>query len=136
MAQSAALERTSLDETARMDVRRLTSKVLPFRSHVHAAAERGELGLLECGLWTAPDFFSAVLALPETQGGHERLDPKIDSLLEEVQRLGGSMEYVHGAGLRYAHLMEREHGPALDVIRRLKRAVDPKGILNPGKLGL
>jgi D-lactate dehydrogenase (cytochrome) len=46
------------------------------------------------------------------------------------------MEYVHGAGTRLAHLMQREHGAGLDVLRRLKAALDPAGILNPGKLGL
>ena len=29
-----------------------------------------------------------------------------------------------------------EHGEALDVLRRVKAAVDPSGVLNPGKLGL
>jgi FAD/FMN-containing dehydrogenase len=43
---------------------------------------------------------------------------------------------VHGAGLRLAHLMPEEHGEALDVIRRIKAAIDPSGVLNPSKLGL
>jgi D-lactate dehydrogenase (cytochrome) len=30
--------------------------------------------------------------------------------------------------------MIAEHGPALDVMRTLKQALDPKGILNPGKI--
>jgi FAD/FMN-containing dehydrogenase len=46
------------------------------------------------------------------------------------------MEYVHGAGIRLAHLMEREQGAGLAVLARLKTALDPDGVLNPGKLGL
>jgi FAD/FMN-containing dehydrogenase len=32
--------------------------------------------------------------------------------------------------------MPDEHGPALDVLRRIKAAFDPGNILNPDKLGL
>jgi len=32
-----------------------------------------------------------------------------------------------------AHLMEHEHGVGLEVMRQMKRAVDPLDILNPGK---
>ena len=112
------------------------SQVLKFREHCHAVTFRNEVALLECGLWTAPDFFSAVFALPEELGGHEILSGVIDTLLEACQDLGGSMEYVHGAGRRLAHLMPREHGEALDVLRRIKDALDSQGILNPDKLGL
>jgi D-lactate dehydrogenase (cytochrome) len=30
--------------------------------------------------------------------------------------------------------MAKEHGAALDVMRDLKRVLDPNGILNPGKI--
>ena len=53
-----------------------------------------------------------------------------------AQDMGGSMEQCHGVGLRRAHLMEREHGAGLTVMRELKRTLDPNDIMNPGKLGL
>lgn len=112
------------------------SKVLDFRAVLHEASARGEAGLLECGLWTAPDFFSAVLALPAAKDGHARLAAAIDGFLGTVQEFGGSMEYVHGAGLRYAHLMPREHATDFELLQRIKRALDPAGVVNPGKLGL
>jgi D-lactate dehydrogenase (cytochrome) len=112
------------------------SKVLAFRDLCHRESEAAGVGLLECGIWTAPDYFSCVLVLPQAQGGHERLNSFIDALLRAAQDMGGSMEYVHGAGLRLAHLMPREHGRNLDVLRRIKQVLDPEGLLNPGKLGL
>ena len=112
------------------------SQVLAFRDHCHAETASSGVALLECGLWTGPDFFSAVLALPVKHGGHDRLGEVIDGLLKACQDLGGSMEYVHGAGNRLAHLMPREHGDALGVLRRIKAALDPDGVLNPDKLGL
>lgn len=112
------------------------SKVLAFREACHTVTAREGIGLRDCGLWTAPDFFSASFVLPVAEGGQPRLAAVVDELLHQVQDLGGSMEYVHGAGLRLAHLMQREHGSALDVLDRIKAALDPAWVLNPGKLGL
>jgi alkyldihydroxyacetonephosphate synthase len=46
------------------------------------------------------------------------------------------MEYCHGVGVRLAHLLERELGVGTQILRTLKRGLDPDGVLNPGKLGL
>ncbi len=112
------------------------SRVIEFRARCHADTRAAGVGLLECGLWTAPELFSAVLVGPPEDVGGERVAEVVDTLLMAAQDLGGSMEYVHGVGLRYAHLMAREHGAGMTVLQRIKSALDPAGILNPGKLGL
>lgn len=50
--------------------------------------------------------------------------------------MGGSMEYCHGVGVRLAHLLPRELGVGIDLLRGLKRMLDPNSVLNPGKLAL
>jgi glycolate oxidase len=55
-----------------------------------------------------------------------------DEIHELALRMGGTTTGEHGVGAVRAPFMEREHGPALDVMRAIKRALDPKGILNPG----
>jgi len=61
----------------------------------------------------------------------------VDALLRLAHAHGGSMEYCHGVGLRLAHLMEAEHGIAgLAAMRAIKGALDPAGVLNPGKQAL
>lgn len=65
---------------------------------------------------------------------------KVQQVADEIQemalRLGGTVTGEHGVGIVRAKYMEREHGPALNVMRRIKQALDPNNIINPGKMGL
>ncbi len=54
--------------------------------------------------------------------------------MEACLQAGGTISHHHGIGLQRARWMGREHGEALEVLRRLKKALDPKGLMNPGKL--
>jgi len=47
---------------------------------------------------------------------------------------GGTISGEHGIGLGKRTLMAAAHGPALDLMRLIKLALDPQGILNPGKV--
>lgn len=50
---------------------------------------------------------------------------------------GGALSHHHGVGLHRARFVADALGPgANDVLHRLKSALDPRGVLNPGKLGL
>lgn len=50
-----------------------------------------------------------------------------------VDRFGGSLKAEHGTGRNMAPFVEKEWGPkAYAMMKRLKKAMDPGGILNPG----
>jgi alkyldihydroxyacetonephosphate synthase len=49
---------------------------------------------------------------------------------------GGALSHHHGVGLNRGRFMAEALGPAFDVLVATKRALDPHGVLNPGKLGL
>jgi glycolate oxidase subunit GlcD len=66
----------------------------------------------------------------------ERLKPAADELAELALEMGGTITAEHGTGLARAPYIERQLGPALEVMRAIKNALDPHGILNPGKMGL
>ncbi|MBI3970897.1 MAG: FAD-binding oxidoreductase [Chloroflexi bacterium] len=49
-------------------------------------------------------------------------------------RVGGTTTGEHGVGAVRAQYMPGEHGPALAVMRRIKHALDPTGIMNPATI--
>ena len=57
------------------------------------------------------------------------------AIYEIVARLGGSISAEHGIGqLKTALLRQVKDPVALEMMRAIKQALDPNGILNPGKV--
>src|SRR5204862_6813539 len=59
-----------------------------------------------------------------------------DAATETVLARGGALSHHHGVGLNRSRFVADALGPAFDVLVALKKALDPNGVLNPGKLGL
>ena len=114
------------------------SKVLPFRAAAMEIAKKHGVQVLESGLWIQPELFSMPLGIHDdgTNKAQLTLEETVDELLHLVHEMGGSMEYTHGVGVKLAPLMAEEHGYGVEVMRRIKKTLDPKGIMNPGKMAL
>ena len=64
-----------------------------------------------------------------------RAKPLESAMFDLVESLGGSISAEHGIGrLKAAELAARADPTELSVMRAVKHALDPKGILNPGKV--
>src|SRR3954453_15318003 len=81
--------------------------------------------------------FHTVILVPQTPDGIEQawaLDKKI---VARALSLGGSCSGEHGVGIGKREFLVQEHGPeTLAVMRQIKAALDPRGIMNPGKMFL
>ena len=59
----------------------------------------------------------------------------VDRLVRRALAMEGTCTGEHGVGQKKMKYLEIEHGrPALDLMRTLKRAIDPQNIMNPGKI--
>lgn len=72
---------------------------------------------------------------PEDAEAQARVGALLDRLVDRALRLGGTSTGEHGVGQGKVLWLERELGaPAVAAMRAIKAALDPSGILNPGKM--
>lgn len=57
-----------------------------------------------------------------------------DKLVAKSLELGGTITGEHGIGLNKKEYLLMEHGDSLPLMKLLKRSIDPKNIMNPGKI--
>src|SRR5918997_2794890 len=84
-------------------------------------------GTMIYGRFVVPDGGPDALAL------HERIwEDGMTAALDA----GGVINDHHGVGIKLGPFMRRQHGGALDALAAIKGALDPNGVMNPGKMGL
>lgn len=80
------------------------------------------------------NFHAILLVDPKQPAEREAAKALAERMSERALRLGGTVTGEHGIGLGKLAYMDAEHGDAWDIMTDIKAALDPKGILNPGKL--
>ena len=64
-----------------------------------------------------------------------RVEAAVDAIFEKALELGGTLSGEHGIGIAKSRFLAKEFGQGTILYsRRLKNAVDPNNILNPGKI--
>ena len=81
--------------------------------------------------------FHTVILAPNTPDGLDQVWELDKKIVARALALGGSCSGEHGVGIGKREFLEQEHGvETLNVMRQVKAAIDPRGIMNPGKLFL
>ena len=78
--------------------------------------------------------FHLIFCISEDADELARIEAFNDRLVRRALAMGGTCTGEHGVGYGKARYMREEHGDAMDVMAAIKQALDPKGILNPGKV--
>ncbi|MFT4130402.1 FAD-binding oxidoreductase [Labrys sp. (in: a-proteobacteria)] len=80
------------------------------------------------------NFHNLIVLDPENPAERAAAKSYIGWLNELALSMEGTCTGEHGVGQGKRSYMEREMGPALDVMAAIKAAIDPKNIMNPGKI--
>lgn len=68
-------------------------------------------------------------------GEMERVERAVAAIFQAALRLGGTLSGEHGIGLEKKAFLGQDLSPAtVALMKDVKRALDPRGILNPGKI--
>jgi D-lactate dehydrogenase (cytochrome) len=80
------------------------------------------------------NFHVLVLIDPEDPATLAEAKAINDRVVARALAMDGTCTGEHGVGTGKIAYLEEEHGEALDLMRRIKVALDPENIMNPGKI--
>lgn len=104
-------------------------------SHIAALADANDLTIPCFGHAGDGNVHFDVLVDPDDDAAVALGERVFDDIVEHALELGGTATGEHGIGRGKRRFMRPEHGTAgVDVMRAIKRGLDPNGTLNPGKV--
>lgn len=113
-------------------------------SHLGDAIGRAKAAIEAAGLF-APilghvgdgNFHVFFILPPQDQDSWAKAKTINDAMVAHALSVGGTCTGEHGIGIGKREAMVREHGgESVEIMRAIKRALDPNGLLNPGKIFL
>ncbi|ABK16092.1 FAD-binding oxidoreductase [Syntrophobacter fumaroxidans] len=111
------------------------SKIPAMMNSLEAIASRYRLTIGTFGHAGDGNLHPTILTDRRDRAEWSRVEAAIDAIFDEALKLGGTLSGEHGIGLAKSRFLEKETSRATILYsRRIKTALDPKNILNPGKI--
>lgn len=111
------------------------SKVLEMIDAVNEIARRNNLLIGTFGHAGDGNLHPTIICDVRDKEEMARVEKAIDEIFDAALRLGGTLSGEHGIGLAKKRFMHKEFGTAgVAAMKAVKQALDPKNILNPGKI--
>ena len=105
-------------------------------ARIDAIAERYDVVIGTFGHAGDGNLHPTCVLHPDDTDAIERAHKAFGEVFRAAMELGGTISGEHGIGAsKLPYLVERLGPAQVDLLRRVKAAFDPAGILNPGKLG-
>jgi D-lactate dehydrogenase (cytochrome) len=75
-----------------------------------------------------------ILGIPEEKAQWQKVREAEEEIVNFALECGGTATGEHGIGIGKKKFMKKEHGESLTLMKRIKKLLDPNGIMNPGKI--
>ena len=122
-------DRQAFATDACVPISRLTECVLETRADVEATGLTAPIvGHVDDG-----NFHLVVLFDPNSPIERDKAEMLAQKVSLRAIAMGGTCTGEHGIGIHKLDALVAEHGDAVELMKTLKRALDPHNILNPGK---
>ncbi len=122
---------TGLSTDVCVPISRLAESVDAAKSDL---AERNLIGTI-VGHVGDGNFHVLIMSDAEDADEQAQVNAFIDAMVDRALAMGGTCTGEHGVGQKKMKYLEKEYGvEVLNVMRALKKAVDPSNLMNPGKI--
>ncbi len=111
------------------------SRVLELRQQAINIFDIAGIHVENCSILGRPEMFSLGIPSGQTEVSQENLREAAEAVMTIAVDMGGAVEHSYGIGVRLNRPYANQLGDGgLHIARSLKEALDPNGILNPGKI--
>jgi glycolate oxidase len=112
------------------------SRIAEMVDFIQEVAERHQLKIGTFGHAGDGNLHPTAVLDAADEGAVDRAHAAFDEIFGRAIELNGTITGEHGIGISKLRFLERQLGADhVALLRRIKTAFDPNGILNPGKLG-